>query len=469
MRKVTLRMNEQQKYESIKRLVETGGNKKRCAVKLGITVRQINRLINRYKGEGKSAFVHGNRSRQPVNKIEAAFSEKIIQLARGKYKGEKENYLLCNFKHFQDLLANEEQIFVKYSTLYNILMEHKIRSPRIQRITRRRLKKEELIKNKLVKNIENIEQIVDHTLAVEDAHPRKEKCKYFGELIQMDACSQTWSNNLFLHLHLAIDNATGVPVAAYFDTQETLNGYYHLLKQILLQYGTPFKFLTDKRTVFIYESCKKKADENDTMTQFAYACKNLGIELETTSVPEAKGQVERYNGIFQDRLKVEMILKNIKTIDDANSYLIQTFLPNYIQKFCPNYKKYESVFEQIDLENVDYYLSRISRRLVDKGCCISYKNQKYGFYDCNDKRIFYSSGTKCIVAEAFNGELYSNIDDKVYVLKPILENATVSRNFDEIIEKKPTKNKIPPLNHPWRYSNYDNFQQAFRGAKYSLH
>lgn len=56
MRKVILRMNEQFKYEKIKELVDHGGNKNRVALELGITVRQVNRLIIKYKEKGKSRF-----------------------------------------------------------------------------------------------------------------------------------------------------------------------------------------------------------------------------------------------------------------------------------------------------------------------------------------------------------------------------------------------------------------------------
>ena len=45
MRKVELRMNEQIKYETIKELVDHNGNKNRASIKLGISIRQINRLI----------------------------------------------------------------------------------------------------------------------------------------------------------------------------------------------------------------------------------------------------------------------------------------------------------------------------------------------------------------------------------------------------------------------------------------
>ena len=64
MRKVELRMNEQFKYETIKELVDHKGNKNRASKKLGISVRQVNRLIIIYKEKGKEGFVHGNKTCQ---------------------------------------------------------------------------------------------------------------------------------------------------------------------------------------------------------------------------------------------------------------------------------------------------------------------------------------------------------------------------------------------------------------------
>lgn len=65
MKKVELRTMEQIKYEIIKNLVENNGNKHRAAIKLSITIRQVNRLIQIYKTYGKAGFVHGNRGRLP--------------------------------------------------------------------------------------------------------------------------------------------------------------------------------------------------------------------------------------------------------------------------------------------------------------------------------------------------------------------------------------------------------------------
>ena len=80
---------------------------------------------------------------------------------------------------------------------------------------------------------------------------------------------------------------------AYFDEQETLNGYYNVLHQILTQHGIPAMFYTDHRTVFEFKKKKSNQIEHDTFTQFSYACHQLGVELKTTSVAQAKGRVEK--------------------------------------------------------------------------------------------------------------------------------------------------------------------------------
>ena len=71
-----------------------------------------------------------------------------------------------------------------------------------------------------------------------------------------------------------------------------------------------FTSLSDKRT-----------SDKDVLTQYGYACKQLGIELKTTSVSQAKGLIERTNGTFQGRLVNELKLNGITTIEEANEYL----------------------------------------------------------------------------------------------------------------------------------------------------
>ncbi|MFA7222930.1 MAG: hypothetical protein WC148_05380, partial [Bacilli bacterium] len=110
MERILLRMNEQGKYEIIKSCFDGKINKYAASVKLGKSIRQINRLLIEYKKRGKATFIHGNRSRTPANKMSNTLSNKIIHLCRKEYKGENENYLMCNFSHLKDLLFERDHI-----------------------------------------------------------------------------------------------------------------------------------------------------------------------------------------------------------------------------------------------------------------------------------------------------------------------------------------------------------------------
>ncbi|MBF8971161.1 transposase family protein, partial [Streptococcus mitis] len=159
-------------------------------------------------------------------------------------------------------------------------------------------------------------------------HPSRPRRKYRGELIQMDASQLVWFGEIETHLHVAVDDASGDIVGAYFDYQETLKGYFNVLNQILVKHGIPMEFLTDRRTVFEYQSKKMKKVEEHTLTQFGFACQQLGIDLDTTSIAEKKGRVERLNQTLQSRLAVDLQRKGIQSLEEANSFLeewIQTF------------------------------------------------------------------------------------------------------------------------------------------------
>ena len=318
MRKVELRMNEQEKYEVIKELVDHNGNKNRASKKLGLSRRQVDRLIIKYKENEKSAFIHGNRLKKPVNALDNSISEDIILLYKNKYQD-------WNFNHFKEFLKKDENIDVSYDFIYKTLTKSGILSPKARKKTKREYAKKKLLQEKkinLAMSNEQIEHIINHEIALEDSHPRGEKPKYFGEVIEQDGSIHMWFGGVKTCLHLAIDKATSTIVGAWFDKQETLNGYYNVFYQILTNYGIPYKFLTDNRTVFNYMSLNpdKRTSDKDVLTQYGYACKQLGIELETTSVSQAKGLIERTNGTFQGRLVNELKLHGITTIEEANKY-----------------------------------------------------------------------------------------------------------------------------------------------------
>ena len=448
MRKAELRMNEKEKYEVIKELVDHNGNKNRAAMKLGLSKRQINRLIIKYKENGKYAFIHGNRSKKPVNALDKSISEDIITLYKNKYYD-------FNFNHFKEFLKKDENIDVSYDFIYKNLSKEGILSPKARKKTKKEFAKQKLLKEKKINNDmsnEEIEIIVNHEIALEDSHPRGEKPKYFGEVIEQDGSIHAWFGGIKTCLHLAIDKATSNVVGAYFDKQETLNGYYNVLYQILTNYGIPYKFLTDNRTVFNYMSLNpdKKTSDKDVLTQYGYACKQLGIELETTSVSQAKGLIERTNGTFQGRLVQELRLNGINTIEEANKYLIDVFVPNFNKRFAIDYKKFPSAFEDSPSEDkINYTLAVLTPRKIDNGNSIKYHNKYYQPYLDNKIKCFIPK-TECLVIKAFNSDLLVAIDEHVYELKELSRNERFSKNLDEIVEVKEKKKYIPPMTHPWK-------------------
>ena len=451
MRKVELSLKEKYKYEIIKKLVETNGNKERARIKLKLkSIRQVNRLIAGYKEFGKEFFVHGNRGRKPKHALTDEFKDEIETLYTSKYFD-------CTYTQFTEYLAERENIFLSVPEVGLILRERYILSPRARKITKKILKKKLLADKEKTKSKKQIAKLQSVIVSMEDAHPRQPRCIYFGEEIQTDACIHLWFGNTKTALHAAIDDSTGYVVAAYFDNQETLNGYYNIYYQILTKYGIPYLFKTDKRTVFEYNKKGTTSDEDNTFTQFAYACSQLGTSIETSSIPEFKPRIERLFESFQSRLIPELRLANITTIEEANIFL-PTFLEKYNSKFTLCIDNTKSVFEkQPSLQKINLTLAVLSRRVIDTGHSICFKNKHYRTVNSAGTPIYFGKGTKCMVIESFDKTLYATIEDSIFSLEEIPEVQLKSENFDEILPATPKKIYIPPMIHPFKRQSFEKF------------
>ncbi len=454
IRKVLLTMDENQKYEVIKKLVDTNGNKKTAALKIGCSDRHINRLIKGYKEQGKSFFVHGNRGRQPANTLSKDIKQLILDLYRTKYQD-------CNLTHYSELLAEKEEIIVSISSISSILRKEYILSPKANRSSKKALKKELKALQSKTKSKKKVAVIQSSILDLDASHPRRPRCAYFGEMLQMDASLHHWFGEAKTQLHIAVDDATGHIVGAYFDEQETLNGYYHLLHQILSDYGIPYQFFTDNRTVFEYKKKHETAIEKDTFTQFGYACKQLGIDIRTSSVAQAKGRVERMFGTLQSRLPVELRLANVTSIQQANQFL-NSYIKKFNKQFALPIDSIKSVFElQPNNDKINLTLAVLSSRKIDNGSCLKYQNEYYLPVNSQGIAVHHRKGTTAMVIKAFNGELYSCIGEQVYALELLPEHKPSSKAFDlATIPEVPKKKYIPPMNHPWKQASFEKYAKS---------
>jgi len=444
-------MKDQHAYEVIKEFVDHGGNKNRAALTLGCSKRTIDRYIAGYKSEGKEYFIHGNRDRKPAHALEEKVKSDVVDFYLNKYSE-------ANFAHYNQLLERDEKLIVSESTVRNILSRAEILSPRATRNTRRQYRRMLEARLAETKNKKEIERIKVKIINAEDAHPRRPRSANFGEMIQMDASLHPWVAGSKWTLHLAIDDATGTVVGARFEEQETLRGYYHVFKQILTNYGIPYMFYTDRRTVFEYRKTGSTNVAKDTFTQFSYACKQLGVHIETTSIPQAKGRIERLIQTMQSRLPVELRLEGVTTIEQANEFLTE-FIAHYNARFALPSNSISSVFEtQPSDRKIDMTLSVIMRRTVDNGHSIRYNNKYYRTRNKTGHVEYLHKGTKGLIIRTLSGKLYFSVDDLNFALEEIPEHEYTSKNFDfKPVKERIKKVYIPASNHPWRVAAFNEF------------
>jgi transposase len=450
MKKVELRMNEQHKYEIIKQLIDHQGNIRRAAKHIDCSEGHIYYLKNQYLKQGKISFQHGNRGRKPSTTLKDEMKNQIIALYQ-------EHYYDTNFKHFNELLKENHTIDVSYYTVHSILSCAGILSPKCNRLTRRNHKKaRQLVSTASVETVP--EPRVAYLVDLPDAHPRKPRKAYFGELLQMDASQHRWFDRTKTYLHVAIDDATGWILGAYFDTQETLKAYYNVLSQVLSNYGVPYEILTDNRTIFNYKHEKNPNVENDTFTQFGFACKQLGIILNTTSVPQAKGRVERLFGTLQGRLLCLLRQEGVKTVDQANEFLT-SYIEIFNHSFGLQFNHTKSIFEkQVESTVIDYALSIIAPRVIDHGSSIRYLNKYYRLTSTDGELLALVPKTKCFVLETFSKKLIAWINEEIYLLQelPSHEDEKYAKSD---VDKKEFKKKghTPPMDHPWKAPSFEYY------------
>lgn len=452
MRKVNLNMKEQYYYKTIKSLADNKISKQGAATRLNISIRHVNRLLMQYQEHGKSSFIHGNRNKTSNRAISDTTKKHIIHLYQTKYAG-------SNFTHFSELLSLHEGINVSTTFISKLLWSVNIISPKSTRRKKKELKtklKVDVSSSNTKSNSFSSSDIKEVNKS--DIHPSFERKKYFGEEIQLDASVHLWFGDTKSHLHAAIDNSTGQIVGLYFDWQETLNGYYNVYKQILETYGIPYLFKTDRRTVFEYKQKKAPSIQKDTFTQFAFACKQFGTYIQTTSSPQAKGQIERLFGSLQSRLIIELRIRNITTIDEANLFL-HKYIKLYNSKFALPINYNSSVFECVNNTNdIIHYLSIRVPRVIDNGSCINFKNKIY-YPSINNERKYFDYRTKALVIQTLDNNLFVTIGDEIYNLTELKSHHDISNDFDTLSITTSTKKTVyrPPMSHPWKRASFEKF------------
>ena len=437
---------EKQKFNTIQKVITGECSKKDASELLGITTRQINRLLIKYKEEGENGFVHKSRGKISNKRISDNIKSEIVNL----YVTEYFDY---NFTHFYEEIKGKYNF--SYKAIVNILTEDDIISPEAQHKTiksynanmKKAIRKKEIKQEQLkVFKIRQEEQ--------KNKHIRRSSLLYnFGQEVQMDAAFALWYGNKARALHLSVDKATKKVLYGWFDIQETTRGYYIMLMNIIMKYGIPKKIKTDKRGTFSINNVKIQSKLNTT--QFGRICKELEIILKSSSDPLFKPNVERENKTFKGRLIAELRHENITDDKEANEYLNNVFIPKMNELFSyditPN--KNDMIENTYTPDELNIIISEQYTRKIDNSSAVKYKNSYYVPVDIETGEIMsFSRNTICTVIIAYDYSYWCCIEGKILNLSEIKAppKKTYQKTTKTIEEINKSKAHKPSANHPWR-------------------
>ena len=268
-----------------------------AAERLRLSVRQVRRLLGRVKGEGDRGLIHRLRGRPSNRRIPVSRQRRILVEVQRRYRD------------FGPTLASEhlarQGLGVSRETLRQWLIEAGLWKPRRQR--------------------------------VEAVHVWRERRAAFGELVMMDSSEYRWleERGPKLQLIALIDDATSRFQGRFVEHDSTAENL-RTLEGWLRRCGRPVALYTDQNSLFYttrHTALGEQLEGQPARTQFGRALEELGIQWIAAHSPQAKGRIERLFGTLQDRLVKEMRLAGVSTIEQANRFLQDVFVPFWEQHF----------------------------------------------------------------------------------------------------------------------------------------
>lgn len=258
-----------------------------AARRLGITERQVRRLEAKVAVDGAKGLRSARRGQPSNRRLAPKTVTKVSSLIRAHYRDFGPTLAA-------EYLLERHDIELSKETVRQIMIEAKLWRP--QRGAKARI------------------------------HAARERRPRFGELIQIDGSSHAWFEDRGPHccLLVFIDDATSRITNLRFMPAECTLGYMQVLYGHIQQYGLPMDLYSDRHGIFRVNIGEAR---DDLRSQFGRALATLGIGSICANSPQAKGRVERANGVLQDRLVKALRIAGIDTIDAANAWL-----PSFIQR-----------------------------------------------------------------------------------------------------------------------------------------
>jgi len=319
-----------------------------AAEDLGLSVRQVKRLLYALKKRGDKAVIHGLRGAPSNRRIAGKIQQKAIKILS------TEDYAGFGPTLASEYLASRHGIVASRETVRTWMTVAGLWKPGKQKIER--------------------------------IHEWRARRSRFGELVQWDTSDHDWLEERGERLYLIgmIDDATSRALAWFVDSDSTLENM-GALGGWLLRYGRMLSCYTDKAGLFQTAHKTKRDEQREGKdreplppTQIGRALRELNIVWTPAHSPQAKGRIERFFETAQDRLVKGMRLAGVRTMAQANAYLEKEYLPwwNKTRTVAPANAEdaHRPLEKQQDLAAI---LSHVESRQVKNDYTIQFTGETY--------------------------------------------------------------------------------------------
>lgn len=381
---------------------------KTAADRLGLSYRQAKRVWRRYRAQGAAGLVHRSRGRPSNRARPAALRHRSLELYEERLEG------------FGPTLASEKlasmwEVKVSPETLRRWLIEEGLWKVRRRRRAHRQWR------------------------------PRKE---HLGELVQFDGSHHDWFGCGELScLMVMIDDATGRRMARLSKAETTADAM-RLLWLWIERYGCPQSLYADGKSVYVTDrepTLEEELKGVEPATVFGQACQRLGIEIIRAWSPEAKGRVERCNGVYQDRLVKEIRLRGLESFEQVNPWL-EEFDEELNQRFsvaaAESTDFHRPVPRGVDLEDVFVFEAT---RTVSNDWTVRFENEWYQIRKSQRVR----PSAKVQVRRRLDGSVKILYADRALEVEKLPQRPPLAAKA-KTASKPKVKRQPPAEDHPWR-------------------
>lgn len=413
-----IRMSEKELYRlQLVREIEQGRlSRREAAALLGVSERQLRRILRRYEKEGPPGLAHRSRGRPSNREIPADIRAEVLSFLKEKRFRDYGPMLL------RETLEEERGIRVSRETMRHWMTTEGTWKPRKAKVHHRQWRE-------------------------------RKACR--GAMIQMDTSIHNWFEGRGEEAVLIgiIDDASSDLLCRFQPTDSTATNM-RVLREYIGQYGRPHSFYADKASHFMTTRAPTEDEQRagkHAQTQIQRALEELDIEHIPAHSPQAKGRIERCFRTLQDRLVKALRRAGIATIEEANAYLDEVFLPLWKQRFTQEPREAADAHRPCKGYDLDAIFSHQETRQVANDYTFAYRGTRYQI----DKRSIQPGlrRSKVTIEERLDGsrkvrwrghylthwEVDSQQAPKPEPSPKPPENAVIS---------KPNK---PAPDHPWRH------------------